>query len=145
MYGLEATGKSAVLQAILKSLSTPTTSDGEDEPMNGVEHEDILRYAIVKSAECITGRHLLEQTTLQIAKAIGYDGTLGRCENLAQLRVDIGRLLEEWAESSQGRTRMVLVFDGIDIQKDAPQTLVPALARLGEIVCLPPSANFTQL
>lgn len=103
--------------------------------MNGMaDHEDTLRYAIVKSAECIGGRHLLEQTTLQIAKSIGYEGTLGRCENLAQLRVDVGRLLEEWSATSNGTRRMVLVFDGIDIQKDAPQTLVPALARLGEIV-----------
>lgn len=103
--------------------------------MDGVDdHEDALRYAIVKSAECIGGRHLLEQTTLQIAKAIGYQGTLGRCENLAQLRIDVGRLLEEWSAASNGRKRMVVVFDGIDMQKDAPQTLVPALARLGEIV-----------
>lgn len=105
--------------------------------MNGTEeHEDILRYAIVKCAECISGRHLLEQTTLAIANAIGYEGTLGRCENLAQLMVDVGRLLEEWPASTHGdgKRRMVLVFDAIDRQKDAPQTLVPALARLGEIV-----------
>jgi hypothetical protein len=38
---------------------------------------------------------------------------------------------------SEGRKgRFVLVFDGIDQQRDAPPTLLPALARLGEIVSL---------
>jgi len=33
-------------------------------------------------------------------------------------------------------TKFVLVFDGIDKQRDAPHTLIPALARLSEIVSL---------
>lgn len=94
----------------------------------------MLRYAIVNSAECISGRQLLEQTSLALAKATGYRGTLGKCENLAQLAVDIGMLQEQWLQSSQGRKRLVIVFDGIDGQKEAPHTLLPALARLSEIV-----------
>jgi len=77
---------------------------------------------------------LLEQTTLAIAKATGYKGNLGRCENLAQLAVDIGMLQEQFIGSNQAKQRLVLVFDGIDSQRDAPHTLIPALARLSEIV-----------
>lgn len=98
------------------------------------ERPKTLRYAIVKSAECISGRQLLEQTTLSIAKAIEYRGTLGKCENLAQLAVDVAMLQEQWTGAGEGRKRLVLVFDGIDSQRDAPHTLIPALARLGEIV-----------
>jgi origin recognition complex subunit 5 len=102
----------------------------------------MLRYAIVKSAECIGGRHLLEQTIGAVAKAVEFKGTLGRCENLAQLAVETGRLLEDWTTSNNnGRKRLVLVFDGIDHQRDAPPTLLPALARLGEIVSSPPSTS----
>ncbi len=41
--------------------------------------------------------------------------------------------MEYWTSSDRTR-RLVLVFDGIDRQKDAPPTLLPALARLGEVV-----------
>ena len=47
------------------------------------------------------------------------------CENLAALIVHLQRLLKD-------RPRFVLVFDGIDRQREASPTLLPALARLGE-------------
>jgi len=92
----------------------------------------------VKSAECISGRHLLEQTVGAVAKAVEWEGNVGRCENLAQLVIEVGRLLEGWTGpygAGAGKKRLILVFDGIDRQRDAPPTLLPALARLGEIVC----------
>ncbi len=100
-----------------------------------------IRYALVKSAECITGRHLLETTVGAIARAVCWKGTVSRCENLAQLAVEVGRLLD-WSSQRQdsdgasGNTesQFVLVFDGIDCQRDAPPTLLPALARLSETV-----------
>ena len=39
--------------------------------------------------------------------------------------------------------RFVLVFDGIDRQRDAPHTLLPALARLSEIVGNPIAIHMT--
>jgi hypothetical protein len=51
------------------------------------------------------------------------------------LVVELGKLLESWTIAEEGgKRRFVLVFDGIDHQRDAPPTLLPALARLGEIV-----------
>jgi origin recognition complex subunit 5 len=79
-----------------------------------------------------TGRHLFEQTVAAAADAIeAYHGVsqldIGRCENLTALQVHLGSLLS-------GGKDLVLVFDGIDRQREASQTLLPALARLGEAV-----------
>ena len=58
-----------------------------------------------------------------------------RCENVSALVVHLQRLLK-------GYEKFVLVFDGVDKQREAPPTLIPALARLGEFVrpMLPGSA-----
>jgi len=58
-----------------------------------------------------------------------------RTENLSALLVHLQRLLSHGSGSSfSGPTsKFVLVFDGIDKQRDAPHTLIPALARLSEI------------
>jgi origin recognition complex subunit 5 len=129
LHGLEATGKSAIIKALLEELST--------KPDQSTDTLDDLRYAIVKCAECISGRHLLEQTIGAVARAVDFKGNIGRCENLPQLVVEVGRLLESRATSAEedaGRHRLTLVFDGIDHQRDGPPTLLPALVRLGEIV-----------
>lgn len=128
VYGLAATGKSAVVGGVLDALST-----GE------AEGEERLRYAVVRSKECITGRHLLERTVCAVSDAVGWEGGAGRCENLAQLAVLLGKMLEG------GKGRFVLVFDGVDTQRDAPPTLVPALARLGEVVSLSSLSVKTEL
>lgn len=129
LYGLEATGKSAVTKKILESLSHSSGAD-EESHTNSPE----LRYAIVKSTECITGRHLLERTVGAVARALERTDYSSRCENLAQLVVELGKLLERHRDEGEQGRRFVLVFDGIDKQRDPPSTLLPALARLGEIV-----------
>jgi origin recognition complex subunit 5 len=105
-----------------------------------------LYYTVVKSAECITGRHLLETIVGAIAHAVGWKNNIRRCENLAQLAVEIGRLLDDSShkldfgrESDHTKDKFVLVLDGIDRQRDAPPTLLPALARMGEVVSRPSS------
>lgn len=154
LYGLEATGKSIITKALLESLSTNRLYDGT--PINGDEEpEDILRYAVVKSAECITGRHLLEQTVGAVAKALEWKGKVGRCDSLPQLLVELEKFLGRWASDANGngKQRLVLVFDGIDRQRDAPPTLLPALARLGEVIPIittifivtSPSPNFLHV
>lgn len=56
-----------------------------------------------------------------------------RCETLAQLAVAMGAMLGD-AAGRDPRWRFVLVLDAVDRQRDAPPTLLPALARLSEIV-----------
>ena len=94
-------------------------------------------YAIVRSLECITTRHLLERTLAACKESISQDGgneanglLYGSCETVSVLAVQMKYLLA-------GRDKFVLVLDGIDRQREAPPTLLPAIARMGEIVRLP--------
>ncbi|KAL5445457.1 hypothetical protein PMIN07_004679 [Paraphaeosphaeria minitans] len=113
-HGLTATGKSSIIRSYLELSSLP--------------------YAIANSRECITGRHLLERTVASCLDALDdyYDETIdrrpyARTENLSSLIVALGRMLE-------GRGKFVLVLDGVDKQREAPYTLLPALARFGESI-----------
>lgn len=115
IHGLHATGKSLTLGAVLTSIDAPS--------------------AIVRSRECITTRHLLERAISDSKAALSKQHQLdldrgfdGRCESISAFVVQLQLLLE-------GRGRFVLVFDGIDRQREALPTLLPAIARLGEIVC----------
>ncbi|KAI8625885.1 origin recognition complex subunit Orc5 [Xylariaceae sp. FL1651] len=118
VHGTEATGKSAIMGELLRILRNDSAPD--------------LNYAIVKSAECVTARHLFERTVGLVADALGNQSTPGRCETLAALTVELTKMLK-YAERDVA-SRFVLVFDGIDRQRDAPPTLLPALARLSEIL-----------
>lgn len=57
-----------------------------------------------------------------------------RTENLNSLVVHLQQMLE-------GRGKFVLVFDSIDKQRETPPTLLPALARFGEMVYTIPSLD----
>jgi origin recognition complex subunit 5 len=114
LHGLQATGKTAATQAVLQALKTP--------------------HAIIESRECITGRQLLERSFAASVEALSKQSdteidlsAYGRCENLSALQVHLERLLEN-------QKKFTLVFDGIDQQREAPSTLIPALARFGETV-----------
>ena len=114
LHGLEATGKTLTIKAVLEALGA--------------------RHVIVNSRECITARHLLECTVTACKKSIEETGVLdkfrqidGRCESLSALAVQLQRLLED-------RGKFILVFDAIDKQRDAPPTLLSGIGRLGEIV-----------
>ncbi|KIV98553.1 uncharacterized protein PV09_09649 [Verruconis gallopava] len=112
IHGLEATGKTLITRAVLETLKIP--------------------HAVIDSKECITGRQLLEQTVTTAAGAVetyhhANHAHNGRCENLNSLYVQLSAMLEDGKE-------LVLVFDGIDHQRDAPPTLIPALARFAETI-----------
>ncbi|MCJ1447881.1 MAG: hypothetical protein MMC23_008393 [Stictis urceolatum] len=113
LCGQEATGKTLTITNVLSALGSP--------------------YAIIKSRECITGRHLMERTVLSCKAAVeeaGYGpfpSIDGRCENLSVLTVLLQQLLTLCR-------KFVIVFDGIDHQREASSTLLQALARLGEII-----------
>ena len=114
LHGLEATGKSLIIKAILDTIDTPS--------------------AIIPSQECITTRHLLERTIAVVKEALTAHGQLeeatgldGRCESISAFLVGLQTLLA-------GKGKFILIFDGIDRQREAAPTLLPAIARLGEIV-----------
>ena len=118
VHGTKATGKSTTTKAVLEFLEVP--------------------FAIIRSQECITTRHLLERTIAAVQKACTHEklgdvaqyAADGRCENISAFVVLLQKTLP-----SVGK--FILVFDGIDRQRDASPTLLPAIARLGELVPLP--------
>lgn len=101
-----------------------------------------LPHAIVSCKECVTGRHLLERTLAATIKAAGAttDRTYTRCENMSSFANALQKTLE-----GSGQEKFVLVIDGIDEQREAPPTLVPALARLGNLVGVAPPLTSPHL
>ena len=118
LHGAEATGKTLTVKAVLQSLHTPSTT--------------------IQSKECITTRYMLERTLASVQTALERDVSStvisgdGKCESISVFVFQLQRLLE-------GRERFILVFDGIDCQREAEPTLLPAIARLGELVNFPTS------
>lgn len=115
LHGIEATGKSLTINAVLAAIDTSS--------------------AVVRSQECITTRHLLERTIAVVRETLAAHGQLeeansldGRCESISAFIVKLQHLLE-------GKEKFIVVFDGIDRQPEAAPTLLPAITRLGEIVC----------
>jgi origin recognition complex subunit 5 len=94
-------------------------------------------HAVVRSTECITGRHLLTKILWNTLAAVGQKDEWekfgkGRCEHVSSLAVLLEECLASRAVEKQGK--FVLVLDEIDRQREAPHTLLSALARLGEII-----------
>lgn len=118
-----------MVAALLKELSG---AHGDADDQDGDETVLHIQYAIVNSLECVTGRHLFETTLRRVAEAVGLESVAPRCENLAQLTHELSKILKHPPQSD--RHHFVLVFDSIDRQREAPATLLPALARLSEIV-----------
>ncbi|EHA50486.1 hypothetical protein MGG_03184 [Pyricularia oryzae 70-15] len=121
VHGAQSTGKSVVTEALLERM----VEDGAE-----------LSYAVVNSVECITGRHLLETTINKVAESLHREDVARRCENLSQFSVELARMITSYARETErpASWRFVLVFDAIDRQRDSPPTLLPALARLSEII-----------
>lgn len=96
-----------------------------------------MPHAIVRSSECITGRHLLTKIIWNTLESLGQKeewekSGKGRCEHVSGLAVLLEECLAARPVENQGK--FVLVLDEIDRQREAPHTLLSALARLGEIV-----------
>nr|RBQ95015.1 hypothetical protein FVER53263_11346 [Fusarium verticillioides] len=126
VHGATATGKSTITSRLVSDL---VTSINSDESSGG------LQAAVVNSVQCITGRHLFERIVSQVAEALQWEEAPRRCETLAQLTVEMVKMIQY--PKRDARWRFILVLDAIDRQRDAPVTLLPALARLSEIIpCL---------
>ena len=88
----------------------------------------------MNSRECITIRHLLEQTTtkcwLKMREITGSGSSQSaqpRCDSVNSLASNLEKIL-------QAAPKFVLVFDGIDRQRELTPILIPGLARLGTTV-----------
>ncbi|KAL2041811.1 hypothetical protein N7G274_005595 [Stereocaulon virgatum] len=114
VHGVEATGKSELVKAVVKVIGTG--------------------FTIVRSQECITQRHLLERAVANTKEALTWqvdEAHVGavqeRCESISAFVVVLQRLLA-------GKQKFIMIFDGIDNQRNAAPTLLPAIVRLGEVL-----------
>ncbi|KAJ4324757.1 hypothetical protein N0V84_003739 [Fusarium piperis] len=123
VHGATATGKSSIVTQLVSQLVTNINADAESGG---------LQAAVVNSVQCITGRHLFERIVGEVARALEWEDVPRRCETLAQLTVEMAKMVGY--PERDPRWRFILVLDAIDGQRDAPPTLLPALARLSEII-----------
>jgi len=124
VYGPAATGKSGLVRDYLQTTGRQHTA--------------------VRCHECVTGRHLLERMCAATHDALHRDDSEAshsaaaptsagcrnawRCDSLSSLVVQLQRILHARDEP------FILVLDDIDPPRDSPPTLLPALARLPELV-----------
>lgn len=139
IHGSETTGKSSVTTQLLARLAQ---GDGTDDGAAG-SRATALVYATVNVARCISARHFFESIVVAVSSALSaWDGTEDsenspqRCETLAQLAASLSSIFNQ-PRIKDGLRHFVLVLDGMDKQRDAPPTLMPALGRLCETIsCL---------
>ncbi|KAJ5267616.1 hypothetical protein N7478_010424 [Penicillium angulare] len=117
VHGVSATCKSTIVRGVLSTLQAP--------------------HAVIRSSECITGRHLLTKILWNTLEAFDQQAEWerfgkGRCEHVSTLVVLLEECLAARPVEKQGK--FVLVLDEIDRQREASPTLLSALARLGEII-----------
>lgn len=115
IHGVKSTGKSLTISSVLEACNA--------------------RHVVVQSADWIDSRELLE-AAISAVVSLSNNGTEenvskeivdGRCESISAFVVQLQLLLE-------GKENTILVFDGIDRQREPWLTLLPAVARLGEVV-----------
>ncbi|KAL7271426.1 hypothetical protein RUND412_005822 [Rhizina undulata] len=108
LHGLEATGKTIVLRALLENSKSS--------------------FSWIPCHECITVRHLTERIATTVSDALGAMDSTSRCENVNVLAVQLQKILQEIER------KHYLVLDRIDRQREAHPTLLASLGRLGEMI-----------
>ena len=95
-----------------------------------------IQHVMLQCLECITARHLFERVIAECQSLLIDDQTNGdrtshqKCESISAFAVALSSCLA-------GVDKFIIALDGIDELHDAPPSLVPALARLGEMVSHP--------
>ncbi|KIW29352.1 uncharacterized protein PV07_05171 [Cladophialophora immunda] len=111
-YGLESTSKTTVIVEVLRSRE--------------------IQHGVIKSRECLSQRHLLSKIFAACVGAFGQESDtehFDRTDSINALLGNLRRLFER-----VGRKEFVAVIDDADALKQPGPTLLPALARLGDLI-----------
>ncbi len=92
-----------------------------------------IDHAVVKSKECLSQRHLLSKIFAASITALGLAGQVEQFEKTDSINALLGNLRKLF-ERLDGRKLVVVIEDVDDLRQSGP-TLLPALARLGDLVC----------
>lgn len=101
------------------------------ETVRHVLDKEAIEYVIVNCRECLSQRHLLTKIFARFVKHLNKEDLLDKCDRLDNLNA----LASNLRKILGGRAApLVLVLMNADHQRGATATLLPALARLGELV-----------
>ena len=115
-YGLEETDKLKCIVSVLEARNRT--------------------HALVKCQDCLSQRHLLSKIYASCVVALGEAERIeeyGKIDTLNSLVVNLQKLFEKTAKDGQYE-KLVLVLDAIDEQRGGSATLLPALARLPDLM-----------
>jgi origin recognition complex subunit 5 len=111
VHGLDGTGKLEVISTVLEARN--------------------IGHTLVRSRECLSQRHLLGKIFTSCMNALEQQESIeeyDRVDSLNALSVGLQRLFRKLPR------KLVVVLDAIDEVKGAGSTMLPALARLGDMV-----------
>ena len=123
------------MRAILSPYSQQQQQQHSDGDGDGGDSHTIL-HAYIQCAECITSRHLLSKTLASVLASLGLpeDAVKDTVDHVSGLAVVLKDVLDGRRGDVGQVKKFVLVLDGVEEQREAQQFLLPALARLGEVV-----------
>lgn len=112
-----------------------THDNDNDDDSSDLNNTHTIPHAYIRCAECITSRHLLSKILAAALVSLGLseDAVKDTVDHVSGLAVILKDILEG-RRGGGGVEKFVLVLDGVDEQREAQQFLLPALARLGEVV-----------
>ncbi|KIW68367.1 hypothetical protein PV04_04320 [Phialophora macrospora] len=111
-YGLEQSSKREVIINVLRARE--------------------VNHALIKTNECLSQRHLLSKIFAACITALGYDGQIDRYEKMDSINALLGNLRRLFGRA-EGRKFVLVVEDADELKQPGP-TLLPALARLGDVI-----------
>ena len=96
-----------------------------------------IPHVVVKSRECLSQRHLLSRIFASCIHKLDQEDELDiydKVESLNALQGILQKLFRRKNAENKLNVGFVLVLDGVDTQRGATPTLLPSLARLGDMV-----------
>ena len=93
---------------------------------------ETIGYVAVDSRECLSQRHVLTKIFARCVTKLSKQDMLDKCDRLDNINALAGNLRKLF----HGRkSRFVILLDNVDHSRGASSTLLPSLARLGDLVC----------
>ncbi|OAP64759.1 hypothetical protein AYL99_00731 [Fonsecaea erecta] len=111
-YGLESTSKTTAIVEVLRCRE--------------------ISHGIIKSRECLSQRHLLSKMFAVCVGALGQESQTEHFDRTDSINALLGNL-RKLSERVRGK-KFVAVVEDADALKQPGPTLLPALARLGDLV-----------
>ena len=92
-----------------------------------------INHAFIKSKECLSRRHLLSKIFAASITTLGQVGQIEQFEKTDSINALLGNLRKLF-ERLEAKKFVLVIEDADELRQPGP-TLLPALARLGDLVC----------